>query len=255
MTKLFDMETIDAQELALEYNRVGAKFGKAFRHYMEELPVLDGDRFWEILEKYFRPLVVERITRQDAAKDAISEFFRVQSAAGKVQVWDSRGGYRYEECPYTFDEALRFAKTWEHYKRALYKPLFNVVEDKGDDGYGDLLDSLPLAGQVVHNACHDRDYGDNEEFREAVKNTLEQVVDTQMKGNEFVDDERIAKVKKRLVSFVIDGENYFEMRLTDIAQSWFVIWARDQYLAEQEKEGKDGNEVYSEEFSGFDLNI
>ena len=253
MSKLFDMDTIDAQELALEYNRAGAKFGKAFRHYMAELPVLDGDRFWEILEKYFRPLVVERIYRQDAAKDAISEFFRVQSAAGKVQVYDARnGGYRYEECPYTFDEALRFAKTWGEYKSSLYKPLFEVVEDKGDDGYGDLLDSLVLAGETVHNACHDHDYGDNEEFREAVKDTLEQVVDTQMNK---ADDERRAKVKKRLVSFVIDGENYFEMRFSDIAQSWFVIWARDQYLAEQEKEGKDGNEVYDKEFCGFDPNI
>lgn len=252
MSALFDMKAIDAQELALEFNRVGAKFGKAFRHYMEELPLLDADRFWEILEKYFRPLVIERVFRQDAAKDAISEFFRVQSAAGKVQVWDSRGGYRYEECPYTFDEAIRFAKTWGHYKRALYKPLFDVVEDKGDDGYGDLLDSLPLAGQTIHNACHDHDYGNNRVFREAVKDTLEQAVDSQMKN---VDDERCAKFKKKLTSFVIDGENYFEMRLSDIAQSWFIIWARDQYLDEQEKEGKDGNEVYSEEFSGYDPNI
>ena len=43
--------------------------------------------------------------------------------------------------------AIRFVSTYVSKVAELYKPLFEVIEGYGDDGYGDLLDSFPLFGQ------------------------------------------------------------------------------------------------------------
>jgi hypothetical protein len=47
--------------------------------------------------------------------------------------------------------AVSFVVTYEVMVAALYKPLFDVVDDQGDDGFGDVLDSFPLFGEERYN--------------------------------------------------------------------------------------------------------
>ena len=45
------------------------------------------------------------------------------------------------------EKALSFVRTYRVKSDALYRPLFDVIEGFGDDGYGDVLDSFPLFGK------------------------------------------------------------------------------------------------------------
>ena len=47
---------------------------------------------------------------------------------------------------FDYVDVLRWHVTHRKLTTAFYEPLFHVVSGRGDDGYGDLLDSLPLAG-------------------------------------------------------------------------------------------------------------
>jgi hypothetical protein len=61
------------------------------------------------------------------------------------------------------------------------------------------MDSLPLAGSLVYEQCVVKVFKNNKELIAAL--------DFAFKGNE------------KLVKFVFDGENYFEMRLEEEAKN------------------------------------
>ena len=62
------------------------------------------------------------------------------------------------------ETAMRFVKTYNEKSGALYKPLYNVITDQSDDGYGDLIDSFPLFGQERYElALKGEIVGDQEE--------------------------------------------------------------------------------------------
>ncbi len=96
------------------------------------LPV---DRFWNIVET-LRSSILD-VDRFDAYKYACNELFRL-CVRGDLVV----GGTLV-----TFDELVSFMENWQAVTAALHETLFDIVTDKGDDGYSDLCDALPLIGR------------------------------------------------------------------------------------------------------------
>lgn len=107
------------------------------------------DRFWQ-LQLIFRQEVIRfrlQYGRSNGIEQAAREFFRKPLAAD------------FSGIEYTMEDAICFAKTWRVVSRQLYQPLFDVIEDRGDDAYGDLLDALPLTGQEVVEKSLRREFG------------------------------------------------------------------------------------------------
>lgn len=100
------------------------------------------------------------------------------------------------------EEAIQFAKSWQGWRGKLYQPLFNVVKDRGDDAYGDLLDALPLVGREVVQEVLGSEFGNQEQFDAAV----------------FVGCDG----SKQLTELILHGENYVGMTLADAAQESFA---------------------------------
>lgn len=156
---------------------------------------LDVDRFWAIMDLWKSSVI--RMGRD--SKQACDELFR-QCVCGELIVRGktrAAGGGKV-----TFDELVRFIENYEAITSALYGHLFDVVDGKGDDSYGDLCDSLPLVG------------------REGVKDLL--ALRNDQENNEavvsIIEYNCVGHDKDEWVHFIWDGENYFRMFLEDEAR-------------------------------------
>lgn len=93
---------------------------------------LDEDRFWPALD-HLNKEITYQLRNKRPLKSGVHEFVR---------------SIRCEGLPgYTFEDIPAFIATYSKLKDELYRPLFAIVKDRGDDAYGDLLDSLPLLGR------------------------------------------------------------------------------------------------------------
>lgn len=108
-----------------------------------------------------------------------------------------------EESDLKFTDAIRFLKTLQEFKSMAYKALFNVVGGKGDDGYGDFIDSLILAGPDIYAKVLSGAYREGEWKRLQAD---------------------IREATPELGDFIIEGENYIAMftedKITEFMQSW-----------------------------------
>jgi len=95
--------------------------------------------------------------------------------------------------------AMRFVKTYNEKSHALYKPLYDVIKNCGDDGYGDILDSFPLFGQ--------------ERYELALKG---EIVGTQKEQDQ--------------------GENYMVMKMENAMLDLYASSCRSEYDPESECE-------------------
>lgn len=195
------MEKNEVVRLARLHVEVESNYNKAFDTYLKELPLLPIKRFWELLAKY-RGLVIERLGYA-ATEKAADEFFRIPHAFGR----HTPKGVRERRPAYTFDEAIAFANHYGTIDNELYQPLFDVVKGRGDDAYGDLLDSLTLLGPEFHQRCLDG-LRNNEAFEEAVALTIATVCPN-------------AKIPQ-FAQFILRGENYNSMMLRDAARKFFA---------------------------------
>jgi hypothetical protein len=159
------------------------------------------DRFWELAWVLRNEVYQFRFGygRTNGVQDAASEFFR------KPYADDFGPNFRSAEPTYTLDEAIQLAKTWRHVTRDLYDPLFDVVEGRSDDAYGDLLDALPLAGRDVVQKALDREFGNNIQFERAVCDVCQ------------------ARGQGKMADLILHGENYVATALYDAASRFFAI--------------------------------
>jgi hypothetical protein len=150
--------------------------------YKSIVPLLDPlDRFWQIVDS-----LKDRLVNCDFnAKAAIREMFRLSQVSGPGRK------------EFSFSELVQFAKTWDELSGNLYEPLFEVITGKSDDGYGDLLDSLPLAGKVIYEQC----------LKGQIKN-----------NQDLLDKIHSQENSHHLPDFIFNGENYFAMNLMDTAK-------------------------------------
>jgi rubrerythrin len=165
-----------------------AKFNKAMIGLEYTLPPLTDDEFWSILAVYRKEVL-----------SSIRAGRKSEASAHNLQCrMESRG----EQKAALY---MRFAKTYELKASKLYKPLFEVVEGRGDDGYGDLLDNLPLIGREVYEKALDGYYGNESALRDAVLESFKGTV----------------KEAERLISYIFNGENYNQMSLNEKGREVF----------------------------------
>lgn len=178
-------QTMNITTAAKNFVQAKNAYEKAFNEYFENLQPLPIPRFWTLLEGF------QKLVFGPMFKNPIDELFRRPQAEGFTT-----GGIK--TFPYSFKEATQFANNWRKLKDELYQPLFNVIQDRSDDSYGDLLDALPLAGQTVVDNCLKKQYN-YEDFCDAVK-----------------------IVHPKAEKIILHGENYFGMLLKEEARRRYV---------------------------------
>jgi hypothetical protein len=197
---------MELRDLAIAYRASLANYAKAFRrHFQESVTVLADDRFWT-LQGVFRTEVCKfrfNCGGSNGVEQAAQELFRKPLAGD------------FDDNPtYMLEEAIQFAKTWPSIHNRLYRPLFDVVQDRGDDAYGDLLDALPLAGREVVEKAVGGGLANEQQFEAAV-----------LEG---------CAADERLATFILHGENYVAMSLADAARDAFAgdAWSQAERKVE-----------------------
>ena len=181
-------------ETARQLSEAKQAYEAAFRdHFVHEVTLLVADRFWELQSVLAREVRQFYFVygRTNGIEMAAEELCRKPLANDYHCLGDG------VVPSYSLEEAVRFAKHWEDLKRRLYQPLFDVVEDRSDDGYSDLLDALPLAGRDIAEKALAREFANHGQFERAVKKACP-------------DD--------WLSGLILNGENYIGMRLYDAAK-------------------------------------
>ena len=195
---------MNVRQAAVAFISAQQFYHEAFRqHFDDNVAELTTDRFWMLAPVFTGCVFTFRFGygRTNGAENAADEFFR------KARVRDFRCLASEIEVRYSLDEAISFAKTWSKLKNRLYRPLFDVVTERSDDGYGDLLDSLPLAGRDVVDMAINRQYTSEPHFIQCVRDAC---------SKREQDD---------LANFILQGENYIAMHLYDAARTALALEA------------------------------
>jgi hypothetical protein len=184
----------ELKKLANAKHEASLAYRDGFDKFWETVKVLPDNRFFEIIDLYVREILTYRfrLGRTNGVKLAAKELFR-------KALCNEKG--------YSMDEMVRFAKTYQEIKSRLHTPLFELVEDKGDDSYSDLIDNLPLLGQKTFNSVEAKEYGN----ASLVRSTILQTALIQGKGFTAFRE------------FVWDGENYNAMNLRDAAKKYVFL--------------------------------
>jgi len=99
--------------------------------------------------------------------------------------------------------SVAFRNRYEGLKSTLSKKLWDLPGlERGDDGYGDLMDSLPLAGRAVLDGIFQDDIANFKQLEKALADNP-------------------------LKDFILNGENYIAMKLTEALEQAFLSVARD----------------------------
>lgn len=106
-----------------------------------------------------------------------------------------------------YENMMRFVVSYDKLKECLRPILWDVAEDYGDDGFGDLVDSIPLSGRSCLMAILNGEVSNMKQLESCVE---ESVVPGSIWANNSNDG-----TYKSPVSFVIRGENYISMHLND----------------------------------------
>lgn len=106
----------------------------------------------------------------------------------------------------TFEDLFGFVKLWNYYveiiKLGFEKDGINHKLGRGDDGYGDLCDALPLVGKEFIERIVNQDILSNRQLEYGVEDAL--------KSGHFF-------------GLVLHGENYFSTKMEDALSKWTKI--------------------------------
>ncbi len=190
--------------LAVASRNAEAAYNQAFSVWQQQLEPLPPDRFWELLP-VFRRLIQDDLDRSDLVERAAREFIR-KAATGQFYFFGSDA-----PCPpYSVEDGHRFAVSWDAWKQDLSQAgdsCQHLDFGRSDDSYGDLMDSLPLAGPGVARQLIDDEFFSMGEFEVTVERAL---------------------ADKRLSQFVLRGENYIGMYLDEVSRDWFANEAMNE---------------------------
>lgn len=195
---------MNVNEAARAFRAAEQNYHAAFDDYFaNEITALPDDRFWQLQAVFVGEVVTFRFGygRTNGIEQAARELFR------KPLAGDFNGRGNGDVPRYSIHEAIQFAKTWHDLTRRLYQPLFHVIENRGDDAYGDLLDALPLAGRDVFRKSLDREYGNHRQFEDAVRDACKEC--------------------PQMAELILRGENYIAMSLMEAARDYFAIATED----------------------------
>jgi hypothetical protein len=182
-----------AKELALDKREATAAYHKQFETIWERVEPLGTVHFWRMFHNYFVPEIKHKIVGRSTVKSCVHNFFCNTYHNG-----------------IDWKEPVQFAKTWHIICRRLHDALFDVVEGFSDDGYGDLIDALPLCGEQVVLRCINDEYKTNDEFVAAVKQWS------------ISDKSEGMGLPEEKINIILHGENYFHSTLRDKAEDWMA---------------------------------
>lgn len=184
------------EQLALQVEKLRITYSEEFPKQARKLELLTDDEFWKLC-RIFRDFVVRYrfgYGRTNGVKDAAWEFFRKVIVDG-AEVEDE------------FWLRMRFAARYGEVCGRASEALWDVIE-RGNDGFGDLLDSLPLAGREVHEKACEGFYGNESALAEAVQ----------------AAGPPIRKSTDEFTRFILFGENYHGLMLHEAAEKAFRRW-------------------------------
>lgn len=191
--KTSDPLLFEAAKAKLKANRA---FSKAWDGYYANCGNLTLPEFWPLLS-LFRDEVDTYYfgyKRSNGVKQAAGEFFRKTLTQESQQT----------NPKYDFDTACAFSITYSEVSEALSKKLARLFDMHGDS-FGDLMDGLPMAGQAFYEKVIAG------ELRK--ENQLNIAVRTAFQNSD-------PKSAQRWTKLILEGENYFEMSLSDCAKKY-----------------------------------
>jgi hypothetical protein len=191
---------MNVNEAASQFRVAQENYDKSFRAYFaNEVTSLPDDRFWQLQSVFVGEVASFRFGygRTNGVEQAARELFRKPLAS------DFNGRGNRDVPRYSMHEAIQFAKSWRELTRRLYQPLFDVIEDRSDDAYGDLLDALPLAGRDVVQKLLGREFANQDQFEQTVRDACKEC--------------------PQMAELTLRGENYVGMSLMDAAREYFAI--------------------------------
>ncbi len=216
MTKTISiLDSINGEALA--FSKARAQYDKAFRHLIITTPSLSASHFWPMLDA-FRLTVLQamQLRQEKVAEAAADEFMR------NAKVTSVDGG---------LPAAVHFAISYRDFASKAYSggDQCNFSFERGDDGYGDLMDAVVLLGREFNERLYAGRFYDLSDFKKVVDEHCHSSVTAEDFPFQYADDPvgNRTSLASRLRKMVLQGENYFRMSLEEAAQRWVAIAAFD----------------------------
>jgi hypothetical protein len=165
-------------------------YDNAFEKLYEESELIDESKFWGMVNNFLSELRYRCLDGRGSIYDSADEFTR------KIRCSETNGVKTKDLIP--------FLKMYREKCHALYEPLFNIVENRSDDSYGDFLDAFPLLGKGMYYKAINKEFRDNDHIEAEICS----------KVHNDSGDLSAEKIKS-LVDMFINGESYFKMNFED----------------------------------------
>jgi hypothetical protein len=200
------LDGINAEALA--FQRAKDRYDREFRAFAVRVPPMAHEHFWPMADAFRRVVLKTMQHRQERVGErAADEFFR-QVVIGQQ--------------PYDLAAAVHFALSYRTFSGRAYEggDECGFSFDRGDDGYGDLMDAVVLLGEKFNARLRAGDFRDLSEFHKAVDELCHASVTVADFPFQHADDPVGARTSlaARLRSTILFGESYFAMSLSDAAQ-------------------------------------
>jgi hypothetical protein len=207
------LDSINAEALA--FKKAKAQYDDAFLTFKAGVPPLAPDHFWPMADAFRQVVLRTMVYRQErVAEAAADEFFRL-AVIGELQ-WQ-------------LPAAVHFALSYRHYKQLAYAggDECKFSFDRGDDGYGDLMDAVVILGREFNERLHAGRFYDLPDFNQAVSDACAASVSAGEFPFTCAASARTA-LESKLRGLIVRGENYFAMSLEDEAANRVVIHAKQE---------------------------
>lgn len=200
------LDGINAEALA--FQKAKARYEKEFLRFKCGVPPLPPGHFWPMADALRKVLLKTMLHRQErVAEAAADEFFRL-AVIGELQ-WQ-------------LPAAVHFALSYRHYQQLAYDggDECKFSFDRGDDGYGDLMDAVVILGREFNERLHAGRFYDLADFSGAVGDACSASVSAGEFPFTYTDDPvgKRMTLASRLRAMIVHGENYFAMSLEDEAE-------------------------------------
>lgn len=197
-------------------------------------PAITEEEFWQITAAY-RTLIIKAmmLRRESVPSWAADELCRISKYESALRCW---GRPIDGLTALTFDRIVPYAYSYGYWKTQCGKLLDNmqqIITGKGDDGWGDLVDGLPLLGPKFFARMQKQRFYNYKHFRQVVRKTVVGFLAELINASDSdTDAARIKKYANKFCRMILDGENYFEMSLENEAASWLASF----YPAEEKEQ-------------------
>ena len=167
-------------------------------------------RFWELHPIFFREVVNFLARgRDEVVKHAFDEVCRKVDADSFHQYEQREGvSQNFAIEHYGYDDLVGFMLRWRLMTDDLAEAWDGVPMNRGDDSFNDLCDSLPLMGERIIKRVINKEILSPEQLKDDVR-----------------DAPLLVGVTPDIAGFVLDGENYFRMRMEEVFTDrlWYHI--------------------------------